>query len=388
MEDNNNTKKSIDRNTLLFIGVIAVLLILALIKFATTSDNNSSSICAVDGCNNESVFGSIYCDEHKSFAQKINDLKSTRKTYSDDVITLTYNPDSTVVQELNSPGIPYSLIALNAKKTFDDESLYNNSVVYITAIDTPDNAFEYYNNSIDAYKVLFASFVGSTLDTIIYSDDIAGDNSGDLTTLMRCDKTLSNGRKIKAKLLHIDENMSVYAFFSMLPDEDQKIIDEFTDIYNSIRYNGNTTIINTENTVATTENTTEATTIQVINETTKQLGVLNLKEAPNTSARVDEIARQAKSDASYINDAFTLEAINYIKNNYPNYFTDNNIMEKTMYYGYLLEYAYENTNDLYAELGMDTYQAVKYVYRGTESINDTSTQSNLEQIAKNLAYFE
>ena len=29
----------------------------------------------------------------------------------------------------------------------------------------------------------------------------------------------------------------------------------------------------------------------------------------------------------------TIDAVKYIKENYPNYFTNNEVMEKTMYYG-------------------------------------------------------
>lgn len=389
-EDNNNTKKTIDRNTLLFIGVIVILLILILIKFII-ANVNSSEICAKDNCNNESAYGSIYCEEHKSKGNTSVSSNNSIQTYSDDVITLTYNSDTTLVQKLDSPNMSYSLIVLNSNKTFNDTSLYDNSVVYITEIDTPEHTFEYYDDStLVAFKILFTAFVNASLTTEeITVNDVQGDTSGQLTTLIRCEKTLSDGRNVKAKLLHIDENKLLFVFFSMLPNEEQSVTDEFTAVYDSIRYNNNTSIVNKETTIApTTEVTTETTTTQIINEASNQIGILNLKESPNTSARVDEIARQAKNDALYIDDSITLEAINYIKDNYPNYFTNNDVMEQTMYYGYLLEYAYNNTNDLYAELGMDTYQAVKYVYRGAESINDTSTRSNLEQIAKSLVYFK
>lgn len=113
---------------------------------------------------------------------------------------------------------------------------------------------------------------------------------------------------------------------------------------------------------------------------------LELPEA-NTSAMVDYLATEAKKSA---NQAATEEkrdeAINFIYENYPNYYTDNQIMEQVIYYGYYLEYAY-NANEgenYYVNLGMDAEQAVKYVYRGTESIEDASTQENLSQIADSL----
>lgn len=108
---------------------------------------------------------------------------------------------------------------------------------------------------------------------------------------------------------------------------------------------------------------------------------------PNTSAMVDYIASEAKKSA---NEGATGEkrdeAINYIVDNYPNYFTDNDVMEKTMYYGYYLEYAYAQNGpeNLYANLGMDAYQAVKYVYRNTETTEDDHVQENLRQIKETL----
>lgn len=105
----------------------------------------------------------------------------------------------------------------------------------------------------------------------------------------------------------------------------------------------------------------------------------------NTSAMVDKIALQAKEDASSIDEEKTNEAVTFIRDTYPDYFIDNDTMEKTMYYGYLLEYAYKDTdNSTLMNLGMDTYQAVKYVYRGAESVEDDATQENLRQISESL----
>lgn len=110
--------------------------------------------------------------------------------------------------------------------------------------------------------------------------------------------------------------------------------------------------------------------------------------APNTSEMVDYIAQQAKTSAEEsVSDAKRDEAVEYIRANYPNYYSDNAAMEKAMYYGYYLEYAYEEngSSDPYAVLGMNTYQAVKYVYRGAETVDAQSTQENLGQIAESLA---
>lgn len=127
---------------------------------------------------------------------------------------------------------------------------------------------------------------------------------------------------------------------------------------------------------------------EISDEEAMDIAMEQLKEKvanaePNTSDMVDKIALQARDDAKAINDDLANEAIAYIHDTYPNYFTDNETMEQTMYYGYLLDYAYDD-NDLRSNLGTDTYQVVKYVYRGVEAVEDTPTQENLRQIEQSL----
>lgn len=107
----------------------------------------------------------------------------------------------------------------------------------------------------------------------------------------------------------------------------------------------------------------------------------------NTSAKVDDLARDAKgSVAEGVTDEKRDEAVAFIVEHYPDYYGDNETMEQAIFYGYWLEYAYaddEAARD-YAELGMDMEQAVKYVYRGAEKVEDDATQENLGQIKKSL----
>ena len=105
---------------------------------------------------------------------------------------------------------------------------------------------------------------------------------------------------------------------------------------------------------------------------------------PNTSEMVDYIASKAKNDAQSITQEQTDTAVQFIKDNYPDkYFTDNSTMEKTMYYGCLLEYGHER-NSVISNLGMDANQLVKYVYRNAEIVESDSVKSNLEQIKNGL----
>uniref|UniRef100_UPI003FEE9300 hypothetical protein n=1 Tax=Candidatus Fimenecus sp. TaxID=3022888 RepID=UPI003FEE9300 len=107
----------------------------------------------------------------------------------------------------------------------------------------------------------------------------------------------------------------------------------------------------------------------------------------NTSAKVDALALEAKAAvAEGVTDEKRDEAVAFIVEHYPDYFADNETMERAMTYGFWLEYAYsddEATRD-YAELGMDISQAVKYVYRGAETVEDSATQENLRQIKERL----
>lgn len=108
---------------------------------------------------------------------------------------------------------------------------------------------------------------------------------------------------------------------------------------------------------------------------------------PNTSEKVDALALEAKAAvAEGITDAQRDEAVTFLVDHYPDYYTDNSIMEQAMAYGFWLEYAYQDdeASQTYAELGMDVSQAVKYVYRGAETVEDDATQENLRQIQEHL----
>lgn len=106
----------------------------------------------------------------------------------------------------------------------------------------------------------------------------------------------------------------------------------------------------------------------------------------NTSAMVDYIASQAKEDAKQFNANHKKSALYFINENREDFFKDNETMETGIYYGFLLEYAYENDtlNKAYYQCGMDLEQAIKYVYRGAESKDSESVLENLRQVDKSL----
>lgn len=120
----------------------------------------------------------------------------------------------------------------------------------------------------------------------------------------------------------------------------------------------------------------------------------------NTTARVDEIQGKALDDAENISeeDAVTLmeDALEYIAANVDNFYISNEVMEKALYYGSWIYFyiEHESPAETYDELpddiaawwdiGWNTAKAIKYVYRGTESIEDLTTQNALETIKKYL----
>lgn len=108
---------------------------------------------------------------------------------------------------------------------------------------------------------------------------------------------------------------------------------------------------------------------------------------PNTSAKVDALAREAKdSVAEGVTEEMRDEAVAFIVEHYPDYYGDNETMEQAMFYGFWLEYAYDGDEGArnYYNLGMDMEQAVKYVYRGAEKAEDEATKENLAQIKESL----
>ena len=104
------------------------------------------------------------------------------------------------------------------------------------------------------------------------------------------------------------------------------------------------------------------------------------KPNPNTNEMVDYLAAKARNDSQTATDEEIQEAIDWLKNNIDSYFSDNDSMEKAMYYGELLEYKYKDTNNKYEKAGWQAFKTIKYVYRGVEAVSDETTQNNLEEL--------
>lgn len=102
-----------------------------------------------------------------------------------------------------------------------------------------------------------------------------------------------------------------------------------------------------------------------------------------TTAVVDKLASIAKNDALSLDEDDVKEIIDIIREHFSAYYDGEKCMELYMYYGYLLDYAFDDS-DPRSSLGTNLVQAIKYVYREAESIDDDHTQENLKQIQKNL----
>lgn len=103
----------------------------------------------------------------------------------------------------------------------------------------------------------------------------------------------------------------------------------------------------------------------------------------NSSEMVDLIAETARNNSASMTDDQASEIINAIREADHNFFNGPEEMEKYMWYGYLLDYKYDDS-DPRSSLGTDLCQAIKYVYRNTELVTDDSTHENLLQIDKDL----
>ncbi len=174
--------------------------------------------------------------------------------------------------------------------------------------------------------------------------------------------------KLETKIKIILGVMLAVIFFS--------IVFYLNSLGNDYSENGNSSISSSEQDSLSSSNSSSSQNVNSEEELVKY----------GTSEDVDNIAHTAKEDAQSIDTDKTNEAIEFITINYGNYFKDKETMERTMYYGFLLEYAYES-NDImsdYYKLGRDTEQCIKYVYRGAESVEHDSVQANLYQIQKSL----
>ena len=108
-----------------------------------------------------------------------------------------------------------------------------------------------------------------------------------------------------------------------------------------------------------------------------------LSSEKNSTAAIDEIASIAKANANAMTDEQAATIIDAIKTADHKFYNGPEEMEKYMWYGYLLDYKYDDS-DPRSELGTDLCQAIKYVSRNVETVLDDSTKELLHQIDETL----
>lgn len=105
--------------------------------------------------------------------------------------------------------------------------------------------------------------------------------------------------------------------------------------------------------------------------------------AENSSDMDLQIYKTAKDYKDTLTDEQAAAIVNAIKEENPKFYDGSEEMEKFLWYGYLLQCKYEDS-DPRAELGTDLVQAIKYVYRNVETVLDDSTKENLRQVDEDL----
>lgn len=107
-------------------------------------------------------------------------------------------------------------------------------------------------------------------------------------------------------------------------------------------------------------------------------------EERNTSEMVNALIYLARDNAEIASDADLEAAINFINDNYPDYFSDNDSMEKTIYYGSLIEYKNKGIDEDMQALGFYAATSVKYVYRNIDTIDADDTKYHLGRLKNKL----
>lgn len=103
-----------------------------------------------------------------------------------------------------------------------------------------------------------------------------------------------------------------------------------------------------------------------------------------TSGMIKQISLTAKENASALSDEQATLIINDIRSAAHQYYTDESCMQKYLWYGYLLDYKYDDA-DTRSNLGRSLYQSIKNVYCQTDTAESNTTVSTLEQIDASFA---
>lgn len=199
------------------------------------------------------IFVTVGCSKSVSV-----DTESNLEIYEDNFVKFDYNPDVITNMQLDTDEMDYFLVS----KLLDDTITNPTSLLDLTGTaiivsDTDESLYRAYQAD---YAVAFTTFINGMLDiNEISKSDVTGKPS----TMVECDKVLSNGNIVKAKFLSIskDKLCIVYCHIPKTIDESDKneilrgydsieyknpnIIDKvYTDDYISMKYNTNLLEVN------------------------------------------------------------------------------------------------------------------------------------------------
>lgn len=139
-----------------------------------------------------------------------------------------------------------------------------------------------------------------------------------------------------------------------------------------------------QTTKATVKTTTEITNVATESNATTVATTVTTSIQPNTTAMVDKISADAKEAAKTATQEELQQALDVLKDMSGEFYVSNESMETVMYNAQLLYYYYEGTDTPYEQAGFYAFTAVKYVYRGADSVDSTDTSDALTKLAMAL----
>ncbi len=140
-----------------------------------------------------------------------------------------------------------------------------------------------------------------------------------------------------------------------------------------------------------TENSNSSSDIESSINSTISLTESSKPASPNTYEKTVEIYEKARKKADL--EDITEESIQWFKDNIDTIYDDNEHMEEALYYGCFLETKYNaygsadnygTTEYYYYRIGEQAVIAVKYVYRKSDNVDDSSTQHHYSKLKKFL----
>ena len=92
------------------------------------------------------------------------------------------------------------------------------------------------------------------------------------------------------------------------------------------------------------------------------------------------ITYKAENDSINVSVEQLQEAVDFIKYNTNSYLSTQENIEKTMYYGRLLQVKFWDTDSIYNDAGRKAYNMTKFIYFGTSDVNSENTLARLKEL--------